>query len=224
MIALPREPCALLCSGGIESSALAFLCSRQTSVRPIYVRSGLIWEDAELRSLRNFLASAAHANLLPLAVLDQPVADIYRNHWSRSGEAVPGADDPDESVYLPGRNLLLLAKGAVFCSLSRLSTILVGTLLGNPFPDASPEFFAGMGRAISLAMGHSFRILAPFCSLHKEDVIRLAAGAPLELSFSCIHPRDGRHCGRCNKCGERKKHFLLAGVRDKTDYANGHAD
>lgn len=221
MLPIPAEPVALLCSGGVESAALAFLCSRRTSLQPIYVRFGLIWEEAEVNSLRAFLKAIANPNLRPLALLDEPVSTLYRNHWSVTGADTPGADDPDESVYLPGRNLLLLAKAAVFCSLERLSILLVGTLQGNPFPDARLEFFAGMARAISLALGDRFEVLAPFQALRKEDVIRLAAAAPLELSFSCIHPLDSRHCGRCNKCGERRKHFSLAGITDKTVYA-GH--
>ena len=218
MISLPQRPCGLLCSGGVESSALVFLGTRQTVVQPIYVRFGLIWEETELHWLRRFLDLAAGPNLLPLAVLDPPVGDLYQDHWSRTGKAIPQAADPDESVYLPGRNLLLLAKGAAFCSMSHLSTLLVGTLGGNPFPDARPEFFREMARVVSLAFDCSFEILAPLRGLGKEEVIRLAAEAPLQFSFSCIHPQDRQHCGRCNKCGERRKYFDLAGVPDLTHY------
>jgi 7-cyano-7-deazaguanine synthase len=220
MIPLPRYPSGLLCSGGVESCALAYLCSRRAKVQPIYIRCGLIWEETELRWVAKYLARITNENLQPLAVLDLPVGDIYKNHWSMGTGCVPGENDPDQSVYLPGRNLLLLTKGAVFCSLSNLSMLLLGTLQGNPFPDARPEFFSEMGRTLSLGLGRSFQILAPLRNLTKEAVIRLAADAPLEFSFSCIHPLDGQHCGQCNKCGERKKNFALAGVEDKTRYGN----
>jgi 7-cyano-7-deazaguanine synthase len=137
---------------------------------------------------------------------------------------VPGLQDPDESVYLPGRNILLLAKSAVFCSRRGLSTILVGTLQGNPFPDARPEFFSQIARAISTGLDHKVEVLAPFHALKKEEVIRSAREAPLELSFSCIRPQNGQHCGRCNKCGERRKHFRLAGIPDRTRYAVDNGD
>ena len=42
---------------------------------------------------------------------------------------------------------------------------------------------------------------------------------PLHLTFSCIRPVDGMHCGECNKCAERRKGFADAGVRDLTRYA-----
>src|SRR5262249_54439420 len=113
MVPLPSEPAALLCSGGVESAALAFLCSRRAPLQPIYIRFGLYWEEAELSSLRIFLKAIAHPNLRPLALLEEPVSEMYRGHWSLTGIDTPGFDDPDESVYLPGRNLLLLAKAAV---------------------------------------------------------------------------------------------------------------
>jgi 7-cyano-7-deazaguanine synthase len=218
MLDLPDQPSALLCSGGVESATLAYLCSRRTRLQPIYVRFGLIWEDVELECLRRYLESIAHPNLLPLAVLLEPVDEIYQDHWSRTGSRTPRAEDPDESVHLPGRNLLLLAKGAVFCSVSQLSTLLLGTLRGNPFPDASAAFFKQMSAAISLAVGVPFAVVAPLREMLKEDVIRLAPEAPLELSFSCIHPHAGLHCGRCNKCAERRHHFRRAAVADRTVY------
>jgi 7-cyano-7-deazaguanine synthase len=41
---------------------------------------------------------------------------------------------------------------------------------------------------------------------------------PLELTFSCMRPLDGRHCGDCNKCAERRKAFRDAGLPDRTPY------
>ena len=101
-----------------------------------------------------------------------------------------------------------------------LSRIKLGPLAGNPFPDATPEFFAAMGRALSLGLAHPIEIEAPFAGLHKADVIRLGArlGVPMELSLSCMQPQDGLHCGACSKCRERIEGFREAGVTDRTVY------
>jgi len=40
------------------------------------------------------------------------------------------------------------------------------------------------------------------------------------LTFSCIAPVDGLHCGRCNKCAERAAAFRLTGTDDPTPYAS----
>ena len=39
----------------------------------------------------------------------------------------------------------------------------------------------------------------------------LGRGLPLELTFSCISPLRGLHCGHCNKCAERQAAFRDAG-------------
>jgi 7-cyano-7-deazaguanine synthase len=36
-----------------------------------------------------------------------------------------------------------------------------------------------------------------------------------------MNPREGRHCGACNKCHERRQAFINAGVPDLTDYVKG---
>ena len=57
--------------------------------------------------------------------------------------------------------------------------------------------------------------------MDKSDVIRLGVelGVPLELTLSCMNPQEGRHCGRCSKCRERRDAFIEAGVDDPTIYA-----
>ena len=79
-----------------------------------------------------------------------------------------------------------------------------------------------MARALSLGLGTPIEIAAPFAALHKADVIALgrSLGVPLELTLSCMQPRDGLHCGRCSKCRERRDAFREAGVEDPTDYAS----
>jgi 7-cyano-7-deazaguanine synthase len=56
--------------------------------------------------------------------------------------------------------------------------------------------------------------------MDKSEVIRLgqALGVPLQLTLSCMQPRDGVHCGRCSKCRERIDAFRKADVVDPTTY------
>ena len=70
-----------------------------------------------------------------------------------TGEGTPGADTADDAVFLPGRNVLLVSLAAVWCSTHGVSQIALGSLGGNPFPDATPEFFSNFAGVLSNALG-----------------------------------------------------------------------
>jgi 7-cyano-7-deazaguanine synthase len=211
---------AVLASGGADSAVLvADLLRRGRTVHPIHVRFGLSWEGAEEDHLRRFLAMLTDPVPEPLVVLDVPIAPVYGSHWSVSGDDVPDDDTPDDAVYLPGRNLLLLSLPSVWCQLNGVHQIALGTLKGNPFPDATDAFFTGFSRLVEQSMEHALDVVTPFSELTKADVLELGRGLALEHTFSCIDPRDARHCGRCNKCAERRHAFASCSIEDRTDYA-----
>jgi 7-cyano-7-deazaguanine synthase len=156
-----------------------------------------------------------------MVTLTVDMRDVYpATHWAVRGEA-PAFDTPDEDVYLEGRNVVLLAKTSVYMARARISRVLLGPLAGNPFPDATPEFFEAMGRALALGLGTPLAIETPLAALHKVEVIRLGAGlrVPFELTLSCMQPVGGLHCGRCSKCRERREGFIQAGLPDPAPYA-----
>jgi 7-cyano-7-deazaguanine synthase len=212
---------AVLCSGGLDSAVLLAREAREAPALPVYVRSGLAWEREEQQLLGRLLAALRPSpNILPLATVQVDVQDLYPgSHWALQGTP-PAYDTPDEDVYLPGRNLLLLSKAAVLCALRGINRIAVGPLAGNPFPDATPAFFESIARAASMGLDHELRVVAPFAHLHKEDVIRLGMdlGVPFELTLSCMNPSEGMHCGVCSKCRERRDAFAAAGIGDPTIY------
>lgn len=219
---------AVLLSGGLDSAVLLAHEARAAQVHPVYVSVGLAWEAAELAMLDRLLAAPVFAGrVAPLARLDVTMRDIYApTHWAIEGRP-PAYDTPDEDVYLAGRNLVLLAKAGVFCAGRRLTRVALGPLAGNPFPDATPEFFATMGRALSLGLGAPLEVSTPFADMHKPDVIALglSLGVPLAHTLSCMQPVSAgggapRHCGLCSKCRERRDAFADASVADPTDYAN----
>jgi 7-cyano-7-deazaguanine synthase len=223
----PRGP-AVLFSAGLDSAVLladAIVKARDGSpaleVQPIYVTAGMAWERSELEAAKRLLDSLPYArHVLPLVALQVDMRDVYpASHWAIRGEA-PAYDTPDEDVYLEGRNIVLLSKAAIFMARAGIARILMGTLAGNPFPDATPGFFNTMAEALSLGLAAPIQIEAPFASVHKADVVRLgrSLGVPLELTLSCMQPRKGRHCGQCSKCRERLDAFREAGMEDPAPY------
>ena len=212
----------MLLSAGIDSVVLAAVEARAALVQPLYVSTGLAWDGDELAALETLLAKPPLAGrAMPLARLSFTVHDLYPpTHWALRGDP-PAFDTPDEDVYLTGRNVALLSKAAIYCAQHDIGAIALGPLAGNPFPDATPEFFQAMASALSLGLAHNIAIETPFTTLEKSDVIRLGSelGVPLELTLSCMNPQNGLHCGRCSKCRERRDGFAAAGIPDPTRYA-----
>ena len=153
----------------------------------------MIWERAEIRSLKAFILTLRSPRLQPPRYIDLPMADLYGDHWSTTGCRTPEFYASNESVYLPGRNLALFAKAATFCAVHRIPLLATGILNSNPFPDATPAFFRAMEKALRQGLGSTLRIVAPFHSLAKEDVIRRGRDLRLDLTLSCARPRRGRH-------------------------------
>ena len=212
---------AVLISGGLDSAILLGDALRRLSVvHPVYIRCGLCWESTELVYLGRYLRALRCSALQPLTILDQPVQDLYGSHWSITGKDVPGPNSPDEAVFLPGRNMLLLAKSLLWCHLHEAPNLALGSLGTNPFPDASTTFFQGMENLANQSVHGSVRICLPFAGMEKSAVMHLGKGLPLQYSFSCIKPNQERHCGQCNKCAERRHAFATAGMTDPTDYVS----
>jgi 7-cyano-7-deazaguanine synthase len=189
-------------------------------VQPIYIVTGVAWQVEELTAVRAYLAARRSPRLRDLVALEVPLDDLYAGHWSITGRGAPPKETPDEAVYLPGRNPLLLVKAAVWCQMNGIGELAIAPLASNPFPDATDQFFDAFARAITLAGDAPLQITRPFAEMSKREVMQLGRGLPLHHTFSCIAPLDGLHCGRCNKCGERKSAFDQAGLSDPTRYAH----
>ena len=213
------ERIAVLASGGVDSSILLADLAGTAEVFPVYVRKGLLWEEEELRSLKAFIEALHSPNVHEATELYVPVERLYGEHWSLTGEGTPGADTADDAVFLPGRNVLLVSLAAIWCSTHDVSQIALGSLGGNPFPDATPEFFSNLAGVLSVALGHRISVTAPYRGTQKHDLIRDFKHLPLHLTLTCISPGDGVHCGACNKCNERRMAFKQAGIEDSTNYA-----
>jgi 7-cyano-7-deazaguanine synthase len=227
---------AVLLSGGLDSVVLVAEEAARGEVQPIYVSVGLAWERAERAMVARVLAARTIAGRVrPLATLSVDMHDVYAaTHWAITGQP-PGYHTPDEDVYLPGRNVILLGKAGVYCAAAGLHRLVLGTLAHNPFPDATPEFRDAMASALTLGLAHALEIEAPYAGVTKADVIRRGAalGVPFDLTLSCMKPittgpeggEPGErilHCGTCSKCRERHDAFLDCGIADPTAYADEH--
>jgi len=188
---------AVLLSGGLDSAVLVAEEAASGEVQPVYVSVGLAWEAAEQAIVRRLLSGAPLVGRVrPLVSLSIDMRDVYAaTHWAVQGHP-PAYHTPDTDVYLPGRNVILIGKAAVYCAAAKIDRLVLGTLAHNPFPDATPEFRAAMAHTLSLGLDHPLRIDAPYASTTKADVIRRGAalGVPFELTLSCMNPPHSALC------------------------------
>lgn len=206
-------------SGGLDSAALlARYVGQGYEVWPVYVSCGLRWERSELKWAKKFLSQIRQQRLHKLTVIKLNLENAYDRNWSRKGE-IPGQGSADAAVFLPARNLLLVTKSLLFLYSVGVRALALATLKGNPFKDARRGYFKSLGQLLSASFDQPVSIHTPFSRMTKSEIIRRYRRFPIHYSLSCLAPRHGRHCGRCNKCEERRKAFRAAEIPDKTSYA-----
>lgn len=228
----PRPGVLTLLSGGLDSAIMIGLAvDRGDPVTPLYIRQGFVWEDEEEAAVRSYLdalSRLAPGAIAPLLVSTLSAPRRFAGVWAvDAGTPAPGADSPDEAVYLPGRNLALLTQAAMEAYSQGLQRIQMGSLSGNPFPDATAAFFRSFEASVFEAMRWRLSVEAPLAHLTKTEALELGIRYPLDRTMSCIRPQRGMHCGVCNKCEERRRAFLRAGLPDPTRYRGvwkGEAD
>jgi 7-cyano-7-deazaguanine synthase len=214
-------PIGVLASGGLDSCVLlAQLLDRGLTVQPFYIRSDLCWHREEEAALADFLRAIGQPRLTSLVALEMPMADLYGDHWSVTSHGTPQAGSVEEEVYLPGRNALLSIKAALWCQLHGVPVLALASLRSNPFADTTESFLDSFQRSINLPGTPEVHLVTPLAGITKQEVMWLGRDYPLSLTFSCIAPVGGQHCGRCNKCGERRLAFQTAGFEDRSLYAS----
>jgi 7-cyano-7-deazaguanine synthase len=188
---------AVLLSAGLDSAVLAASEARRAHVQPIYVSTGLAWEVQELEALHRLLATPPFASLASLAHLTFTVRDLYPpTHWALRGEP-PAFDTPDEDVYLTGRNVILLSKASLYCAQhGHRAKLRLDLSPAIRFPTqlrSSSTRWRARCRSGSLTKSGSMRRLRQSTNPTYRDWRRTRR--PLELTLSCMNPREGLHCG-----------------------------
>lgn len=134
-------------------------------------------------------------------------------------EQLKKTDGKPVSTYVPFRNGLFLSSAASIALSNGCEVIYYGAhsddAAGNAYPDCSSEFNEAMSRAIYLGSGNQLRIVAPFVSKTKADVVKegLRLSAPYHLTWSCYVGGE-KPCGKCGTCIDRAAAFAANNVAD----------
>jgi 7-cyano-7-deazaguanine synthase len=214
-------------SGGVDSTTMAFV------LRAVGSRVSLVSFDYGQRHRRELDSARAVAVGLgaPHEVIDvRPVGALLSGSaLTDTSVEVPRGYYTDESMrctVVPNRNAIMLDIATGIAIAQGADAVAFGAHGGDHpiYPDCRPEFvraFTEMVRVVNAGFISSrFRVVAPFLSLTKSEIIRIGArqGVPFELTWSC-YGGGTVHCGQCGTCVERREAFALAGVHDPTSYA-----
>ncbi len=149
-------------------------------------------------------------------LLEHSEGDIPMESYAEQLEKTEGRP---VSTYVPFRNGLFLSSAAAIGISKDCSVIYYGAhsddAAGNAYPDCSQAFNDAMNTAIYEGSGKQLKILAPFISLPKKEVVKkgLELGVPYELTWSC-YEGGSEPCGKCGTCIDRKAAFEANGVTD----------
>jgi 7-cyano-7-deazaguanine synthase len=214
-----NQKCVVLLSGGVTSLALLDECAKKyAAVTPVFVQSGLRWEEAELFWLKKFLRYRKQENIETLQYVYLPLKDVYMTHWANTGLRAPSGKDLYHSILLPERESLLLTRAALSASAMDAQVMAVGYLKPRGPLERNIEFMKQVEELYEKTLARPISIVAPFIDKTRDEIIYGLREVGYDFSFSCLAPRGYQHCGDCYKCNERKISFFKTGITDKTHY------
>ncbi len=130
------------------------------------------------------------------------------------------------STYVPFRNGVMLSAVASYamslypdCDIDIYLGNHADDAAGNAYPDCSKTFSLLMNDAIFEGTGHRVRMVFPFVSKNKSDIVALGSllKVPYELTWSCYNGRD-LACGKCGTCIDRIEAFKQNKLIDPIEY------
>lgn len=125
-------------------------------------------------------------------------------------------------TYVPFRNGIFLALAAAWADVEGIKEIICGFhVMDSPnYPDTSGQFAEAMEEAINQGTRFSadqdrLRIVTPFVSRKKSDIIKLglSLGADYSYSISCYAGAEAP-CQKCSSCVLRQKAWEEVGQKD----------
>jgi 7-cyano-7-deazaguanine synthase len=228
-----RPPAVLLLSGGLDSTTLLALATRDGfAVHALTFRYGQrhAHEVEAARRIAKRYDVAAHV-----------VADIDLRSFGGSALTadipVPkdreGAELASEIpvTYVPARNTIFLSFALAWAEVLGAADIFIGVnaLDYSGYPDCRPEFIRafeelarlGTRAGVEQTDPRPIRVRTPLIALTKREIVRLGVDLRVDYSetTSCYDPTpDGEACGHCDSCRLRLKGFADAGASDPARY------
>lgn len=134
--------------------------------------------------------------------------------------------DPRPKTYVPNRNMILLSIAAAYAETRNVDTIICGLQIHDQYGywDTTQNFVEKMNEVLNENRNQRIKIIAPFSDLNKVEELNLLQELDgnlnlLKHTLTCYNPdSEGKSCGKCPSCSERKGAFKKLGLIDPISY------
>lgn len=213
---------AVLLSGGLDSATATAVAHEEGSLAAtISVNYGQrhVRELDAAREVAQFygvehleIDLQAWGRLLTGSALTDSTVDVPSGAYAKDNMAL---------TVVPNRNATFLMAAVGVAQSRSLSEVWTAVHAGDHalYADCQPDFVSAIALASRRSTGGEVDIKAPFVTISKTEIVRIAdeIDAPLHLTWSCY--RGGsKHCGFCGTCIERRSAFADADIADPTEY------
>ncbi len=228
----PNKKAVVLLSGGLDSSTVTAIAHQEGY--EIYCLS-FNYGQRNIAELKAAKKVASFFNIEQHFVVNVDLGKIGGSALT-DNISVPknqNLEDPLKNeipiTYVPARNTIFLSYALAWAEVLVTDTIFIGVNVMDysGYPDCRKEYINAFENMANLATKTgvtgetTIKIQTPLINLSKAQIIQKGyqLGLDYSLTLSCYDPdTEGRACGECDSCQQRKKGFQEAEVKDPTIY------
>jgi len=209
----------VILSGGLDSTTLLYHLKEEGHATHALTFNYGQRHDRELRSAIEIaeMTDTSH-ELVDLTTLSSVLG---ANALTDRGVAIPHGEYASDTIGIttvPNRNMIFLSVAisrAISLGFDAIAFGAHGGVNDVTYPDCTPEFADAMSRAAAVCDDRPIRVLAPFVTWKKGDIVRRGAQleVPFELTWSCYEGNDVP-CAKCGTCIDRANAFRDARLSD----------
>lgn len=185
---------AILLSGGIDSTALAFWLRPSVAITVDYGQASALGEIRAATQIAKELG--LHHEIIRVDCRALGTGDLV-------GE-LPARDAPAPEWW-PYRNQLLITLSASRAYTLGVTEIIAGSVRGDAFhADGTKMFYDAASHLLSLQEG-GIRVTAPALNLTAIDLVRTAKVPPNLLGWTHSCHKASFACGQCRGCNKHRE-------------------
>jgi len=228
-------------SGGMDSISMALaLLEQGYEVRLLHFDYGQKCEAGEQNAvveiglrLQQGGMAVDRVQVVDVSGIFAPVADVTslisgdRRILSGMESLIASRERAGDDLWVPGRNLVFLSIAATYAEYWGAEAISWGANQSETsYPDNTLAFAERMTDAIQFGCLKPAKIVAPLYGLDKVGILKwgheYGYGWVYKYTWSCDDAPDeqGRPCGVCGCCMNRRLAHYFAGFEDRQQYAN----